>query len=421
MTAGTDVLVVGGGAAGCMAAIWAARQGASVRLLERNAKIGRKLYITGKGRCNLTNDCSAEEILRNIPGNGKFLYSAMNQFPPERVKSFFESLGVALKTERGNRVFPSSDHSADVIDGLFRELRRCKVLLTEDRAVKLLCTQSVISGVETERGARYEAPCVILATGGLSYPATGSTGDGYRLAEEVGHTVITPRASLVPLETEGTLCQQMQGLSLRNVALKVLDGGKKTVFQEQGELLFTHFGLSGPLVLSASVHMRDFGTTHYTAVIDLKPALDHQKLDARLIREFESNSNRDFSNVLATLVPRLMIPTVEQLTSIPGTTKANAIRKEQRQRLLKVLKGLEISVAGPRPISEAIVTSGGIKIKEVNPKTMESKIVKGLYFAGELLDVDAYTGGFNLQIAWSTGYTAGLNAAQSALGGGETI
>ena len=419
MSAGTDVLIIGGGAAGCMAAIAAAEQGARVQLLERNAKIGRKLYITGKGRCNVTNDCTPEQVLRNVPGNGKFLYSVMDQFPPARTMEFFESIGVPLKTERGSRVFPCSDKASDIIDALLRQLRRHRVCLTEDRAVRLLLGDGRVLGAETERGERCGARCVILATGGLSYPGTGSTGDGYRMAEQAGHTVTPTAASLVPLETEGDLCQRMQGLSLRNVTLKVLNSKRKAVFQEQGELLFTHFGLSGPLVLSASAHLREFEKESYTVVIDLKPALDEQKLDARLLRELEENSNRDMSNVLSALVPRLMIPVMEQLSGIPGSTKANEVRREQRRRLLTALKGLEIPIRGKRPIAEAIVTSGGVKVKEIDPKTMESKLVKGLYFAGELLDVDAYTGGFNLQIAWATGYAAGRSAAHSALSGGE--
>lgn len=407
-----DIIVIGGGAAGCMAAITAARQGGHVLLLEKNSKIGRKIYITGKGRCNVTNRCTAEEVLRNIPHNSRFLYSAMNRFDPEAAIQFFESLGVPLKTERGNRVFPRSDRAADIIDALLFALRKEGVGLAEDRARELIWEENRILGVRGEHSV-YHGTRVILATGGLSYPGTGSTGDGYRMAEALGHTIIPARGSLVPLETEGNLCQRMQGLSLKNVSLKIKNQKNKVVFQEQGELLFTHFGISGPLVLSASAHMRDYEKTKYTAQIDLKPALDEQKLDARLLRELEENQNRDFQNVLSTLVPRSMIPVMEELCGIAGSTKAHSIRREQRRQLLACLKGMEVKISGPRPVEEAIVTAGGIKVSEVDPKTMESKLVKGLYFAGEILDLDAYTGGFNLQIAWATGFAAGCGASQT--------
>ena len=413
-----EVIVIGGGAAGCMAALTAARQGRKVILLEKNAKIGRKLYITGKGRCNVTNHCSVDEVLRNIPRNPKFLYSAMNRFPPDSVMSFFESCGVPLKTERGNRVFPVSDKAADIIDALLLELRKNGVRIMEDRAKEILVENSTVLGVSGERGT-YKGEAVILATGGASYPRTGSTGDGYEMAGKLGHTVLPAKGSLVPLETQGDLCQRMQGLSLKNVSLKIKNEKNKVIFQDQGEMLFTHFGISGPLVLSASAHMRDYAKTSYTASIDLKPALDEQKLDARLLREFEENQNRDFQNVLATLVPKSMIPIIEELTGIPGDTKAHSIRKEQRHQLLTCLKGMTLKISGPRPVEEAIITAGGIKVSEVDPKTMGSKLVKGLYFAGEVLDVDAYTGGFNLQIAWATGVTAGENAACRIATGGK--
>lgn len=405
-----DIIVIGGGAAGCMAALTAASQGASVLLMERNPKLGRKLYITGKGRCNVTNDCSVPEVLQNIPCNSRFLTSAVTRFPPESVKAFFEALGVPLKTERGGRVFPQSDKASDVIDALLLALRRAGVVIHQDRAAGLLIKDGAVSGVRGEHG---ELACkaVILATGGVSYPLTGSTGDGYRMAEEAGHTVILPRPSLVPLSEEGSLCRQMQGLSLRNVGVKVKDSRGKVVFTGQGELLFTHFGLSGPLVLSASAHMRDFEREHYCVLIDLKPALDEQTLDRRLVREFSENANKDFDHVLAHLAPRLLIPVLAELSGIPAEEKANTVTKAQRRRLLEVLKGLRIDIAGPRPVEEAIVTSGGVKVSEVNPTTMASKLLSGLYFAGEVLDVDAYTGGFNLQIAWSTGRAAGLAAA----------
>ena len=405
------VIVIGGGAAGCMAAVAAAQKGAAVTLLERNPKLGRKLYITGKGRCNVTNDCAAPEVLQNVPRNSRFLTSAVTRFPPEAVKAFFEGLGVPLKTERGNRVFPCSDKAADIIDALLLALRRSGVHIVQDRARALRREGEVLTGVEGERGF-YPGGAVVIATGGVSYPLTGSTGDGYALAEALGHTILPPRGSLVPLAAEGDACAKMQGLSLRNVAIQVRNGKKKTVYAGQGELLFTHFGLSGPLILSASAHMRDFAREQYTCVIDLKPALEEQKLDARLVRELSEQANRDFQNVLGSLVPRLMVPTVIALTGIPGDRKAHDMTKGERRRLLEVLKGLVIHIRGPRPVAEAIITSGGVKVGEIDPKTMGSKKVPGLFFAGELIDVDAYTGGFNLQIAWSTGHAAGEAAAQ---------
>lgn len=406
----SDIIVVGGGAAGCMAALAAAGQGATVVLLERNPKLGRKLYITGKGRCNVTNDCGADEVLKQIPHNSRFLTSAVTRFPPERVKEFFTSLGVPLKTERGSRVFPQSDRAADIIDALLMALRRFRVDIVNERATGLVGT-SRAEGVETEREF-YRAKAVILATGGVSYPRTGSTGDGYTMAAAMGHSIVEPKPSLVPLVEEGSCCARMQGLSLRNVSIKVRNSKKKVVFQEQGELLFTHFGLSGPLILSASAHMREFQNDHYTVCIDLKPALDEKTLDARLLREFGENPNRAFHNVLESLAPRLLIPVLAERSGIAEETPANAVTKEQRRRLLELLKEFRVEIKGPRPVEDAIITSGGVKVTEVDPRTMESKLVSGLYFAGELLDVDAYTGGFNLQIAWSTGHAAGEAAAR---------
>lgn len=396
-----------------MAAYAAAASGAAVLLLERNQKLGRKLYITGKGRCNLTNDCAPRAVLDNIPHNSRFATSAVTRFPPEEVKAFFEGLGVPLKTERGNRVFPRSDRAADIIDALLLALRRRRVEIVQDRAAGIRTADGAIAGVEAEHGFH---PCkaVVVATGGVSYPLTGSTGDGYALARALGHTVVPPKPSLVPLVAEGEICARMQGLSLRNVAIKVRDGKKKAVYQEQGELLFTHFGLSGPLILSASAHMRAFEKEHYHVLIDLKPALDEQKLDARLLRDFSENANRAFHNVLEGLVPRLMVPVLVELSGIPAQEKVNAITKQQRRRLLELLKGLRIDIQGPRPVEEAIVTSGGVKVSEVDPGTMASKKTPGLFLAGEVLDVDAYTGGFNLQIAWSTGKAAGEGAAAYA-------
>ena len=405
------IIVAGAGAAGMMAAITAARAGRRVLLLEPNEKVGRKLYITGKGRCNVTNACTQEEFLASVPRNGKFLYSAVSRFSPADTISFFESLGVPLKTERGNRVFPCSDRAADIIDALFFEMRRQGVELYRGRVEQLLTEENRIIGVKTEAGEDFGGTAVILATGGASYPRTGSVGDGYRLAQSVGHIVTPIRGSLVPLVSEEWCCPQMQGLSLRNVELKIKNQKGKVVFQEQGEMLFTHFGLSGPLVLSASAHM-DFSKNSYTAHIDLKPALDEQKLDTRLLRDFEERANQNFSSVLGGLVPQSMIPVIVERCGIPATQKAHDIRREQRRCLLETLKNFSVSLSGTRPVEEAIVTSGGVKVGEVDPKTMESKKITGLYFAGELLDVDAYTGGFNLQIAWSTGYAAGKSAAE---------
>ena len=406
-----QIVVAGAGAAGMMAAIAAARAGASVLLIEPNEKVGRKLYITGKGRCNVTNACGEEELLASIPRNGKFLFSVLSRFGPREVMEFFEALGVPLKVERGNRVFPRSDRAADIIDALFFEMRRLGVVLMQDRVTGLVTEDGQIVGVDTEKSGRISGcKAVVLATGGASYPRTGSTGDGYGLSRSVGHEVTPIRGSLVPLESDDRDCARLQGLSLRNVALKVTGRKNKPVYKDQGEMLFTHFGLSGPMILSASAHM-NFGKDSYTAHIDLKPALDEQKLDARLLRDFEERANQDFGNALGGLVPRSMIPVMISRTGIPSDTKVHDIRKEQRRALLETLKDFQIPITGPRPVSEAIVTSGGVKVKEVDPRTMESKLVKGLYFAGELLDVDAYTGGFNLQIAWATGHAAGEAAA----------
>lgn len=406
----TRLYVVGGGAAGMMAAITAARQGCPVTLVERNPKLGRKLYITGKGRCNVTNHCSPEEVLAATPRNGKFLYSAVNHTPPAEVERFFEDLGVQLKVERGNRVFPQSDKAADIIDALFYELKRLKVPVLQTRVTGLKIQEDQVTGLETEQG-ELEAGAVILATGGLSYPATGSTGDGHQMAAQAGHTVVEPKPSLVPLESPESFCGEMQGLALKNVTLTVKNQKGKTLYREQGEMLFTHFGISGPLVLSASAHMRNFEKDRYTCIIDLKPALDEPALDARLVRELSQGANRDMSNLMGSLLPRLMIPVVLRLSGIPGEKKAHDVTREERRRLLELLKAFPVPVSSPRPIAEAIVTSGGVKVGEVDPKTMASKKVKGLYFAGELLDVDAYTGGFNLQIAWCTGRAAGEYAS----------
>jgi len=407
----SELIVVGGGAAGMMAAIFSARAGATVTLLEPNERLGKKLNITGKGRCNVTNDSALDELITHVPRNGRFLYSAFSRWDGRDTMAFFESLGVPLKVERGKRVYPVSDRSFDISGALERELRRLRVRIVRERAAALIIRDGRAAGVKTDNQS-YSADAVVVATGGVSYPATGSTGDGYRFAKQAGHTIVAPRASLVPLTSDDTDCAEMQGLSLRNVALTVKNGKGKTIYSEQGELLFTHFGVSGPLVLSASAHMRDFEKQSYLLAIDLKPALDEKKLDERLLRDFSERSNQDYDNVLGGLVPKSMIPVMVRRTGIPASTKAHSITREQRRRLLETLKGFEISVSGTRGVEEAIITSGGVAVGEVDPNTMASKLLPGLYFAGEVLDVDAYTGGFNLQIAWATGKAAGEAAAE---------
>lgn len=393
-----------------MAALTAAEQGARVCLMERNQKVGRKLYITGKGRCNVTNDTDVAGVLANLPRNSRFLTSAVTRFPPASVQAFFEKLGVPLKVERGGRVFPVSDKAADVVDALFGALRRARVELLEDRAEGLLLEDGAVRGVRGVHGT-VRGKAVVLATGGASYPLTGSTGDGYAMAAAAGHTIIPPKPSLVPLEAAGEDCRRMQGLSLRNVAVRVKNQKKKVVYAEQGEMLFTHFGVTGPLILSASAHMREFEKDRYTVWIDLKPALDEEKLDQRLLRDFAAQPNRAFHNVLEGLLPRLMVPVMAERCGIPGDLSVNGVTRAQRRRLLEELKGFRVDITGPRPIAEAIVTSGGVKVSEVDPHTMASKKLPGLYLAGELLDVDGYTGGFNLQVAWSSGRAAGESAA----------
>ena len=406
-----EIVVIGGGAAGMMAAISAAERGASVTLLEPNERLGKKLNITGKGRCNLTNNAGLEELLANVPRNGKFLYSAFSRFGARDSMAFFEDLGVPLKTERGNRVFPVSDRAFDVSAALERRLKKLRVRVVRDRAKSMEIKDGAVRGVAGEQ-ARYPADAVILATGGVSYPATGSTGEGHRMAAEAGHTVTPLQGSLVPLRDFG-VGRTLQGLRLRKVGLTVFENSKK-IYTDFGELVFTHFGLSGPLILSASAHMRRFGERAYHLEIDLKPALDEQTLDARLVREFKERANQDFSNVAGGLVPRSLIPVIGARSGVPGEAKAHSLRREQRRALLETLKDFTVPLTGPRPVEEAVVTSGGVAVGEVDPKTMESKKAAGLFFAGEVLDVDGYTGGFNLQIAWATGRAAGLAAAERA-------
>ena len=405
-----EAVVIGGGAAGLMASALLAERGIDTLLIEPNKVLGRKLRITGKGRCNLTNNCDNKQFLENVPCNSKFLYSAINRFSTADAMAFFERIGVKLKTERGNRVFPISDSANEVANVLERFGQQKGVKRLNKKVTSIIAEENNISKVIAEDT---EIVCknVILCTGGASYPGTGSTGDGYRFAESLGHTIIQPLPSLVPLVSEDEYCAEMQGFSLKNVTLKVYDENNKLIFDELGEMLFTHFGVSGPLVLSASSHMRDFSSKKYRLAIDLKPGLDEQQLDERILRDFKKYANRDFRNALNDLEGRAMIPVLIRLSGIPEETKVNSITKKQRQDLVKLFKAFPISIKEPRPVAEAIITTGGVNTREIDPKTMASKLVKGLYFAGEIIDVDAYTGGFNLQIAWSTAYIAAQSIA----------
>ena len=408
----TDLVVIGGGAAGMMCAATAADRGLKVVLLDPNRQLGRKLRITGKGRCNLTNNCEIKTFMQNIPGDGRFLFSALNRLSPADTMALFESRGLALKTERGNRVFPVSDNANDVAGTMARWCARSGVIVERCKAKKVVAENGAVTGVETEKGL-IRCRAAAVCTGGLSYPLTGSTGDGLRFAEALGHSVTPPRASLVPLESPDAYCAEMQGFSLRNVVLSAYEEDK-LIYKELGEMLFTHFGVSGPLVLSASAHMRHMGSKNYRLEIDLKPALDEKKLDARILRDFEKYANREFKNALSDLAGSAMIPVLVRLSGIPEDTKVNSITREQRMKLLHLFKAFPVTVSGTRPIDEAIVTAGGVNTKEINPRTMESKLFSELYFAGEVLDLDGYTGGFNLQIAWSTGFVAGNSVLKDA-------
>ena len=394
-----------------MAAGEAARLGCSVILLEKNDSPGKKLAITGKGRCNVTNDCSVQDTLKNVPVNSRFLFSCLSAFPPAKTMEFFEGLGVPLKTERGQRVFPKSDKAGDIVNALKKWSSRGGAELVHRRAKEIETENGRVTAV-LAGDRRFECDCVLIATGGLSYKVTGSDGWGLREAQRLGHTVTSLRASLVPLEAEQSYCSELSGLSLRNVGLTVLNSQGKKVYTDFGEMLFTHFGVSGPMILSASAHLRDFEKEHYRLSIDLKPALDEKELDKRILRDFEKYVNRDFANALGDLLPRTMIPIVIRLTGVDPETKVNSITREQRRKLLKIIKAFPVDIRGTRPINEAIITSGGVNVKEINPGTMESKLVKGLFFAGEVIDVDAYTGGFNLQIAWSTAVAAAKGMAK---------
>ena len=406
-----NVVVIGGGAAGLMAAIMSAKNGNKVTILEKNTRPARKVMITGKGRCNVTNNCDTETLIANVPKNPRFLYSAFSSFSSKDTMNFFEDAGVPLKTERGNRVFPVSDKAVDIVDALVNSAKKSGVKIINTTVKEIVAENETVKSVLCEDGEAFLADSVILATGGLSYPVTGSTGDGFKMAEKLGHTITDIAPSLVPLECHEGFCTKLSGLSLKNVTLSIFEEGKKkAIFKEMGEMLFTHFGISGPLVLSASAHLRKMGKKEYKAFIDLKPALTIEQLDSRVLRDFSDNINKDFANSLDKLLPKSMIPVIVKLSGIPDNQKVNGISREQRANLCNLLKNFPLRITKFRPIDEAIITSGGIAVKEINPATMESKIISGLFFAGEIIDVDAYTGGFNLQIAFSTGYVAGQNA-----------
>ena len=401
------ICVVGGGAAGMMAAGTAVLYGADVTIFESTGKLGKKLAITGKGRCNVTNASTTPEFLESVRKNPRFLYASLNEFDTDATVNFFTSLGVELKTERGKRVFPVSDKAIDIVRAMQKYCEGAKVVYQKVKSIKSTEGAFVVTADK-----EYPFDAVIIATGGKSYPLTGSDGSGYRLAMKLGHSVTELTPSLIPIESPSPICKKMQGLSLKNVAIKIRDKSEKTVYEDFGEMMFTHFGVTGPMILSASAHLRDVNISELTLSIDLKPALDEKTLNTRLLNEFKDNANKDFVNALGTLLPSKMIDPFIEYAGIDPRKKVNSITKEERQQLITAFKSLRIPLSRFRPIEEAIITSGGIDVKEISPKTMESKIVKSLYFAGEVIDVDAYTGGFNLQIAFSTGYLAGKSAAE---------
>ncbi len=408
---GFDVIVIGGGAAGMLAAATAAKRGLAVAIIEKNRILGKKMLITGKGRCNITNACDeVEELIRNVTRNSSFLYSAFYGFTNLDTIDFFNKIGVETKVERGNRVFPASDKSSTVVDALIRYIKKCKVAIIHDKVTEITIDDTKhIDGVKTEKKGRIKASSVIVATGGMSYSATGSTGDGYTFAKTLGHTVTEITPSLVPVQVEEAWVYELMGLSLKNIEISVHNEKNKKIYDDFGELMFAHFGLSGPVILSASAHMRPMESGKYKIKIDLKPALDEKQLDIRLLRDFQKYANKDFCNALGDLLPSGLIEPIVKLSGIDPHKKVNSVTKEERKMLLGVIKGIELTVKDFCPIEQAIITSGGISVKEIDPSTMESKIISGLFFAGEIIDVDAYTGGFNLQIAFSTGVLAGSN------------
>ena len=417
------IIVIGGGPAGMMAAISASQKGNQVILVEKMSTLGRKLLITGKGRCNITSSLDMEEFIKNTPGNGKFLYSCFKSFTNQDIVKFLKTQGLEVKEERGNRIFPVTDKSKDVLDCFIKKLKELKVQIIYNTKVEEILIKtyekeniSKVIGIRTNKG-KIEADKIILATGGKSYPLTGSTGDGYKMAKDIGHTITMIKPSLVPLEIyDKKLCKELQGLSLKNVSIKLIDIEKeKIIYEDFGEMLFTHFGVSGPIILSASAHLVRYKNIDdklknkkIILKIDLKPAITEEKLNQRLLRDFEEFKNKQYKNSLTKILPQKLIPIIIEKSNIDENKKVNEIKKEERTKLVKLLKNFELEIKNLRSIEEAIITSGGINIKEINPKTMESKLVKGLYFAGEIIDVDSYTGGFNLQIAYSTGYMAGL-------------
>ena len=402
------ICIVGGGAAGMMAGGTASHYGAEVTIFENTDRLGKKLAITGKGRCNVTNNCSVADFMNSVTKNPRFLYAALNALTPEDTISFFEGLGVELKTERGNRVYPATDRAKDIVDAMRKYASGCSVKYNKVTDIKKREDVFIV----TAAGEKYEFDSVIIATGGKSYPLTGSDGSGYRLATRLGHTVNELKPSLIPIESDTDLCTKMQGLSLKNVAIKVVNKEGRVLYTDFGKMMFTHFGVTGPIILSASAHLQNEDISDLDLLIDLKPALDEKTLDQRLLSDFSSNNNKDFINALGALLPSKMIAPFVALTGIPERKKVNAITREERRTIISALKGMRIHLTRPRPIEEAIITSGGIEVKEISPKDMQSKIISGLYFAGEIIDVDAYTGGFNLQIAFSTGYLAGKSAAE---------
>lgn len=401
------IAVIGGGAAGMMAAGTAIEYGADVTIFEHTDRLGKKLAITGKGRCNVTNNSSVNDFLENVTTNPRFLYTALYTLSPEKTMEFFEGLGASLKTERGNRVFPSDDKAKTIVDAMKRYCKDATVIFENVISVK---ESNGIFTVKAKREREFDA--VIMATGGKSYPLTGSDGSGFKIARTLGHSVTALKPSLIPIESSSKICSDMMGLSLKNVAIKIIDKNERILYSDFGEMMFTHFGVTGPVILSASSHIKNEDISSLMLSIDLKPALDEKTLDARLLSDFKENANKDFINSLGSLLPSKMIDTFISVCGIDGHKKIHSITKEERKNILNTLKNFKIPLSGFRPIEEAIITSGGIEVKEINPKTMESKIVPNLYFAGEMIDTDAYTGGFNLQIAFSTGFIAGKSAAE---------